>query len=166
MRSSIVSAIVPSEAIYRPRLGVWVYAHGVYHIASCDPVIGEGFMIWNIVWPLVVLTAVYGGIILGLVWLLRRAGVSGRWAIFAGFSVFGVGTGFLAAWAWPYDSCLLPNVWAVLAGDGLYNLSADHLGDLWILQVPRVYVFAATLMYTVAGLLLQWVYSRAGDRRA
>lgn len=117
-------------------------------------------MFWSSVFGVAILTVLYAAVILGLVWLLRRIGVPGRGAIFSGFLAFGVGTGLLAAWMWPYDSCLYPNVWAVLAGDGLYDLFTDHLGDVWVLQLPRVYVLAATVEYGGAGLLLQWVYNR------
>jgi hypothetical protein len=113
----------------------------------------------------VLLTVLYAGVIGGLVWLLRCIGVPGRWAIFSGFLAFGIGTGLLAAWTWPYDSCLYPNVWAVLAGDSLYDLSTDHLGDVWVLQLPRVYVFAAAAVYGGAGLLVQWVHNRTRARQ-
>ena len=123
-------------------------------------------MFWNSVLGVILLTVLYAAIIVGLVWLLRRIGVPGRWAILCGLLAFGVGSGLLAAWAWPYDSCLYPNVWAVLAGDGLYDLSTDRLGDLWALQPPRVYLFAAAAVYGGAGLLLQCVYNRTRARQA
>lgn len=117
-------------------------------------------MFWHSVLGVVLLTVLYAVVIVGLVWLLRRIGVPGRWAIFSSFLAFGVGTGLLAAWTWPYDSCLYPNVWAVLAGDELYDLSTHRLGGVWVLQLPRVYVLAAAVVYGGAGLLLQWVYNR------
>ena len=117
-------------------------------------------MFWSSLFGVAKLTVLYAAVILGLVWLLRRIGVPGRWVIFSGFLTFGVGTGLLAAWTWPYDSCLYPNVWAVLAGDELYDLSTHRLGGVWVLQLPRVYVLAAAVVYGGAGLLLQWVYNR------
>jgi hypothetical protein len=116
---------------------------------------------WKSVLSVVMLTVLYAAVILGLVWLLRRVGIPGRWAILSGFLVFGIGTGLLAAWTWPYDSCVYANVWAVLAGDGLYDLSTDYLGGVWVLRLPRVYVLAAAVVYGGAGLLLQWVHNRA-----
>jgi hypothetical protein len=117
-------------------------------------------VLWKSVLSVVILTALYAAVILGLVWLLRRIGIPGRWTIFSGFLAFGIGTGLLAAWAWPYDSCVYPNVWAVLAGDGLYGLSTQHLGNVWVLQLPQVYVLAAAVVYGGTGLLLQWVHNR------
>lgn len=117
-------------------------------------------MITYVFLPLMILTAVYGTIVLGLIWLLRRAGAPVRWAIFLGFLGFGLGTGLLAAWAWPYDSSIYPNVWATLLGDALYQWSTNTLGNMWFLGVPWVYVSTAVLLYGGLGLLVQWVYHR------
>ncbi len=117
-------------------------------------------MIQNVVIPLLGLTALYGVIILALIWVLRRLGVSGRWAILLGFLLFGLATGFMVAWLWPLDSSVYPNVWAALLGDALYRLSVDYLGDLWPLQVPRVYVICAALLYGGCGLLVRWIWNR------
>jgi hypothetical protein len=115
-------------------------------------------MITYVLLPLMVLTAAYGAIILGLIWALRRVGTPARWAIFLGFVSFGIGTGLLAAWVWPLDSSIYPNVWATLLGDALYQWSTSAVGDTWLLIVPRVYVSAAVLLYGGLGLLVQWVY--------
>jgi hypothetical protein len=118
-------------------------------------------MLWKPVLELLVLTVLYAAIILSLVWLLRRAGIPARWAILLGFLGFGVGSSLLSAWAWPFDSSVYPNVWATLLGDRLYALSADRLGDVWLLRVPPVYVMAAALLYGGLGLLCQWACGRA-----
>ena len=123
-------------------------------------------MFWHSLLSVALLTVLYVAVIGGLVWLLRCIGVPGRWAMLSGCLAFGVGTGLVAALTWPYDSCLYPNVWAVLAGDGLYDLSTDQLGDLWALRPPQVYVLAAAAVYGGAGLLLQWVYNRTRARQA
>ncbi len=115
-------------------------------------------MITHVLLPLTFLTVVYGVIILGLIWALRRIGTPVRWAIFLGFVGFGIGTGLLAAWVWPLDSSVYPNVWATLLGDVLYQWSTSIMGDMWLLGVPRVYVSAAVLLYGGLGLLMQWVY--------
>jgi len=114
----------------------------------------------GVVLPVVVLTAAYGLVIAGLVLLLRLARVPLRWAIGLGFAVFGIASGLLAAWAWPLDSCTLPNVYAVLLGDQVYGFSARRLGAPWLLGIPQVYVVAATLMGGLAGLVAQWVDAR------
>ncbi len=116
-------------------------------------------MSWQNILMVLMLTLAYGGIIAGLVWLLRRAGAPTRWAVFFGFLVFGVATGLLAAWVWPYDSCVLANLWAVLLGDLLYQLSSEYLGDHAglpvVLQVPQVYSLAGAILYGALGLCVQ-----------
>jgi len=114
----------------------------------------------NIILPLVVLTLLYGVIILGLVWLLRRVGISGRWAILLSFLFFGLGTGLAVAWIWPLDSSVYPNVWAAILGDALYRFSSDRQGSLWLLEVPHVYILAGALLFGGFGLLVQWLYNR------
>jgi hypothetical protein len=112
------------------------------------------------------LTAVYGLVILGLVFLFRAVRVPRRWAIVLGFLAYGVASGLLAAWAWPLDSCTLPNVYAVLVGDKVYGFSAQRLGDPWLLSVPQVYVVVSTIMGGLAGLLAQWADARIRRRRS
>jgi hypothetical protein len=117
-------------------------------------------MTWQLVIKVVVLTAAYGLIVNGSAWLLRRAGAPSRWAIVLGFLTVGFVTGLLAAWAWPYDSCVLPNVWAVLLGDALYQLSSERLGDLATLRPPCVYPWAGAGLYSALGLIVQAFASR------
>jgi len=117
-------------------------------------------MITRVLLPLMLLSAAYGAIILGLIWALRRIGTPVRWAILLGFVGFGIGTGLLAAWVWPLDSSVYPNIWATLLGDALYQWSTSTVGDMWLLGVPRVYVSAAALLYGGLGLLIQWIYHR------
>ena len=109
-------------------------------------------MNWQNVLMTVVLTLAYGCIIAGLVLILRRAGVSARRAVLLGCLVFGLVSGLLAAWAWPYDSCVLPNLWAVLVGDVLYALSSEVLGDVVFFRVPWVYPLAGAVLYGGLGL--------------
>jgi hypothetical protein len=120
----------------------------------------------GVVLPIVVLTAVYGLVITGLVFVFRAVRIPWRWAIALGFSVFGIASGLLAAWAWPLDSCTLPNVYAVLLGDKVYGFSAQRLGDPWLLSVPQVYVVVSTFLGGLAGVLAQWVDARIRARRA
>jgi hypothetical protein len=116
-------------------------------------------MVWKVALELVMLTVLYGALVAGLVWLLRRMGVPARWSMVLGFLGFGIVTALAGAWLWPFDSSVCPNVWATLLGDCLYAWSTDHLGGLWLLGVPRVYVVAAILLYGGLGLLCQWIYS-------
>ena len=119
----------------------------------------------GVVLPVVVLTVVYGLVITGLVVIFRAVRIPRRWAIALGFLAFGVASGLLAAWAWPLDSCTLPNVYAVLLGDELYGFSARNLGDPWLLGVPQVYVVVSTILGGLAGVLAQWVDGRMRARR-
>ena len=113
---------------------------------------------WRVALGLSVLTIIYGTLIVGLVWLLRRLGIPTRWAIVLGFLGFGIMTSLAGAWLWPFDSSVYPNVWATLLGDCLYGWSVGHLGDPWLLRVPRVYMVVAVLLYGGLGLLCQWIY--------
>ena len=112
------------------------------------------------------LTAAYGGVIGGLVWVLRKAAIPARWAICLGFLIFGLASGLLIAWAWPLDSSVYPNVWATLLGDWLYGLFPDDQTTPWLLRVPRVYVFSSTLLAVGAGLTTQWLHSWHRNRHA
>lgn len=123
-------------------------------------------MSWQNLLSVMLLTLAYGGIIAGLVWLLRRAGAPARWAVLLGFLTFGAASGLLAAWAWPYDSCVLPNVWAVLLGDVLYGLSSEALGDPAVLRVPWIYPLAGAILYGVLGLVIQAIVNRQQRRRS
>jgi hypothetical protein len=122
-------------------------------------------MTWQLIIKVVLLTAAYGSVVGGLAWLLRRAGAPRRWAIVLGFLTVGFVTGLLAAWAWPYDSCVLPNLWAVLLGDALYKLSSERLGDLAAFRPPWVYPWAGAALYGVLGLIVQAFasWARASD---
>lgn len=123
-------------------------------------------MIASLVFPLIILTLAYVGAILGLIWILRRVGVAGRWAISLGSAGFGAVSGLLSAWIWPLDSSVYPNVWAVLLGDWLYNLSTTRWGDAWLLGVPQIYVVSGLLLYGGLGFLIQGLYLHRRARKA
>ena len=123
-----------------------------------------------VVFTLLILLAIYSIVILGLVLLLRKMGVSGKRAIILSFLVFGAVTGILTAWVWPIDSSLYFNVLASLLGDQVYNLSIQFLGDAsssqahytipWILRIPQVYVLTSIVVCGLVSLPLQWAYNR------
>lgn len=103
-------------------------------------------MIANVIFPLLILSAIYGIVILGLVVLLRKMGVSGKRAIILSFLVFGAVTGILTAWVWPIDSSIYFNSFASFLGDQVYDPSIQFFGDMnspqahytipWILRIP------------------------------
>lgn len=111
------------------------------------------------------LTVAYGLAIAGLILLLRLMRVPRWWAIALGFLAFGAASGLLAAWAWPLDSCVLPNVYAVVLGDEVYGFSAQRLGDPWLLRVPWVYAVVSTILAGLTGALAVWIDARIGGGR-
>lgn len=127
-------------------------------------------MIANVIFPVLILSAIYGIVILGLVLLLRKMGVSGRRAIILSFLVFGTATGILTAWVWPIDSSIYFNLFASFLGDQVYNLSIQFFGDAsspqahytipWILRIPQVYVITSIVGCGLVSLPLQWIYNR------
>jgi hypothetical protein len=127
-------------------------------------------MIANVIFPLLILSAIYGIVILGLVSLLRTMGVSRKRAIILSFLVFGAVTGILTAWVWPIDSSIYFNLFASFLGDQVYNMSIQLFGDTsspqahytipWILRIPQVYVMTSIVVCGLVSLPLQWVYNR------
>ena len=125
------------------------------------------------VFTLLILSAMYGIVILGLVLLLRKMRVSGKRTIILSFLVFGAVTGILTAWVWPIDSSIYFNFFASLLGDQVYNLSIQYFGDSsspqahytipWILRIPQVYVMASIILCGLVSLPLQWVYKRGAE---
>jgi hypothetical protein len=109
----------------------------------------------NVLLPVAVLTAIYALAIWGLIALYRALRLPRRGAIFLGFATFGLATGLLAAWIWPLDSSVYVNVYAVWLGDAVYGLSAQRLGDPWMLRVPQAYVAVSTILYGTLGMLAQ-----------
>jgi len=122
-------------------------------------------MSWQTILGAFLLTLVYGAIIAGLAWLLRRAGVAARRFVALGAVVFGLVSGALAAWAWPYDSCVLPNLWAVLLGDVLYQWASGIGENTALLRVPWIYPLAGAVLYGVLGLGIQGLANRLWTRR-
>ena len=127
-------------------------------------------MIFGVILPLLILPAIYGLVILGLIVVFRQMQVPPKKAILIGFLVFGTAMGFSAAWLWPADSSFYLNIFPALLGDQIYNLSIRYFGDKvspqahntipWILRIPQVYVVTSMVVYGLVGLLFQLVYNR------
>ena len=123
-----------------------------------------------VVFTLLTLSAIYGIVILGLVLLLRKMGVSGKRAITLSFLVFGAVTGILTAWVWPIDSSIYFNFFGSFLGDQVYHLSIQYIGNSrssqahytipWVLRIPQVYVMASIILCGLVSLPLQWVHNR------
>ena len=127
-------------------------------------------MFVGIIIPLLILPAIYGLVILGLIVVFRKIRVPSTKAILLGCLVFGTAIGFFTVWLWPADSSLYFNVLPALLGDQVYNLSIRCFGDIispkahytipWVLRVPQVYVVASIVVYGLVGLALQLIYNR------
>ena len=127
-------------------------------------------MIFGVILPLLILPAIYGLVILGLIVVFRQMQVPPKKAILIGFLVFGTAIGFFAAWLWPADSSFYLNIFPALLGDQVYNLSIRYFGDIispqahytipWILRIPQVYVVTSIVVYGLVGSVLQLVYNR------
>lgn len=119
---------------------------------------------------LLILSAIYGVIIAGLVWLIQRWRTINRHAVILGFLTFGLATGILAVLLWPTDSSVLPNVFGVWAGEWVYVHAIEQIGDPhssqahytipWFLRVPQVYVITSTGLSALMGLVLQRIVDR------
>ncbi len=126
-----------------------------------------GFSVSQNALMVLVLVAIYGFIIAGLGWLMGKLGVSGRLTVFLSFLTFGIVTGTLAVLLWPYDSCVLPNIFGVWLGDWIYIHAIEWMGDphspqahdtiSWVFRVPQVYLMASTGLCAALGLMMQWV---------
>jgi hypothetical protein len=127
-------------------------------------------MFFGIIVPLLILPAIYGLVILGLVMVFRKMQVPPKKVVLVGFLVFGTAIGFFTAWLWPADSSFYFNVFGALLGDQVYDLSIQHFRDIispqahytipWVLRIPQVYVITSIVLYGSVGLLFQLVYNR------
>jgi hypothetical protein len=132
-------------------------------------------MTTGVLWMLLVLSAVYAVILLGMILLLHKIGVSRKSAVVLGFLIFGVVTGILTAWAWPIESSIYFNVYGTWLGDQAYGLAIRTIGDEgssqahytipWLLRIPQVYVITCILVSGLVGLVAQWVYVRRDGER-
>jgi hypothetical protein len=129
-------------------------------------------MLFSLFVLLLILLAIYGVVISGLIWLLRRIGLSRKRVVILSFLVFGVATGILTGWVWPIDSGVYFNFFAAFLGEQVYDLSIRYLGDMhspqahytipWILRIPQVYVLTSIVLSGLVSLPFQWVYNRVG----
>jgi len=127
-------------------------------------------MIYNVILPLFILSAIYVFAIFGLIVILSKMGVSSKRRIFLSFLVFGTATGFLVAWTWPKDIGVLINMYTVFLGDEVYKLSILYLGEPhspqahytipWILRIPQVYPIISIIFWSLLGLLIQSICNR------
>jgi hypothetical protein len=124
---------------------------------------------------ILLLIIVYALLIAVVAALLKRLGTGQRVTMLLAFVVFGVFAGVMAAWVWPYDSSIYPNLPAVLIADAIYNWaareiasgSADaHSGIPWLLRIPQIYIWASTTLSGLLGLILQILINRRRHRQS
>jgi hypothetical protein len=124
----------------------------------------------QIVLILLILSAIYGVIIAGLAWLIRRWQATHGHAVFLSFLTFGLASGLLAVLLWPADSSVFPNAFGVWVGEWIYVHAIEQIGDPhssqahstipWFLRVPQVYVITSTGLFALMGLVLQRIVDR------
>ncbi|MGE5141117.1 MAG: hypothetical protein ACM3JD_16740 [Rudaea sp.] len=122
-----------------------------------------------------VVVGIYGLIIAGFAYGLRKLRVADSSAVFSGFILFGLITGILAVVLWPMDISVYPNVLASWVGEWVYVHSIELIGDPhsaqagytipWVLRVPQVYAFTSMGLCAGLGLAAQWLYNRHPRRR-
>jgi len=127
-------------------------------------------MLFNILVPFLIFSAIYGLVILGLILTLRVAGISARWRIVLGFLIFGTATGLLVAQQWPQDNIFLYNLYAHFLGYAVYLWAIQHIGNPtasnahdtipWLLRIPQVFVIVSVIFWGSLGLLVQFAVNR------
>ncbi len=124
----------------------------------------------NIIFNVLALTAVYVLIIWLIAALLRQVKALKNLFLGLAFLLFGFASSLLAAWLWPFDSAVYPNLYALLLGDKLYITVTNWLADPalpsghrpvpWIFELPWVYIMTGSLFFGLIGLLLQVAANR------
>lgn len=118
---------------------------------------------------LLILVPIYGILIFGFVLALRRIGVPKRTAVFAGFTLFGILSGLMAALYGHHEGLYMFNILGVPLGEEVYGWSIDHFGDPhsafahytipWALRIPQVCLFTSAIVWSLLGLLAQLAYN-------
>jgi hypothetical protein len=132
--------------------------------------------IFSILLLMLVVYAIYGLILWGLISLLRRVKVSSKWAIFIVFLAFGASIGVWVALRGPQDSSVLFNFPGVLFGDAIYQWSIQQMGDPhsfqahytipWLLRIPQVYVLVSIVIWGLFGLVVQQIYNVFDNKKS
>lgn len=127
------------------------------------------YIFFYFILPLLILYSIYGLAVFGLVVFFRKIEVSSKKRVALSFLTFGIVTGALVAWYWPYDIIVLINPITAVLGDIVYRSSIQYLGDPnspqahytvpWIFRIPQVYVSVSTIFWGLMGLLIQLIYN-------
>ncbi len=120
----------------------------------------------TVFWILLLLLAFYALIIAGLVALVERLDAGRGLSVLWAFSIFGLLTGLMVAWVWPYDSSIYLNFPAVLVSDAVYGWatrtiapgSAEaHARIPWLLRIPQLYIWVSIVLSGLVGLVFQLI---------
>jgi hypothetical protein len=113
--------------------------------------------------------AIYALVIWGLVFVVRKLGITRRWAFSLAFMIFAVCLGIWTAKISHQDSSVIFNFPGVLFGEAIYRWSIQLLGDPhsfqahytipWLLRVPQVFVLTSILLWGLLGLVVQLIYN-------
>lgn len=121
--------------------------------------------------PYLIYLSVYGLIILGLVVFLRKRGISENIVVFAGFALFGILSGFLAALYGHMEPQYMLNILGVPLSEEIYGYAIDRYGDPssafahytipWVLRIPQLAFFTSAIIWGLLGLPAQLIYNLA-----
>ena len=124
---------------------------------------------------LLITAALYVALVAGLTLLLQRLKFPSQYAAVVSSLSFGLVSGLVVAWLWPWDSAILFDWPGALLGEQLYNLSIEALGDShssqahytipWLLRVPQVMVIVSILVWGTLGIVAQWIRNRRAFQR-
>lgn len=118
---------------------------------------------------LLVLSAIYALVIIGVFAALRRVGVSRGRAVFLSFLVFGTSTGLLLTDTYPSEGTWVFNVYSAWAGEWVYGWAtgyfgagspAPHYSVPWPLRIPQVFLVASFVLWGGLGAVIQVGYNR------
>ncbi len=118
---------------------------------------------------LLILLLIYGIFIFGFIVALQKIRATKRSAVFAGFALFGILSGLVAALYGHHEGQYIYNIPGTLLGDAVYGLSIKFIGDPhsafahytipWFLRTPEVVLFTSAIVWSLLGLLAQLVYN-------
>jgi len=118
---------------------------------------------------LLILLLIYGIFIFGFAVALRKIGIPRHSMLFAGFALFGILSGLVAALYGHHEGQYIYNIPGVLVGEEIYTYAIDHFGDPhsafahytipWVLRIPQVVLLTSAIVWGLIGLIAQLIYN-------
>jgi hypothetical protein len=125
---------------------------------------------FNLITYLFILTTSYFLIIYGIIFLLRKTALGPEKRILAGFLIFASVTGLAITLVWPLETIAIINVYTMLFGDWIYQISINYLGNPrstqahysipWLLRIPPAYMLASIILWGLIGLVIQSIFNK------